>query len=77
MATVVVGTTISETNGDSGGGGGATGVVICGVTFAGTNVLEELTNGGRWLLAVSAIVDGWVLQQTVLCRVVSEPVVFI
>ena len=71
VATVVVRTTISETIGDGGGGGGATGVVICGVTFVGTNVLEELTNGGRWLLAAS------VLQQTVLCRVGSEPVVFV
>jgi len=69
VATVVVGTIISETNGDS--GGGAAGVVICVVTFAGTNALVELTNGGRWLLAAS------VLQQTVLCRVGSEPVVFV
>ena len=75
VATVVVGTIISETNGDS--GGGAAGAVICGVTFAGTNVLVELTNGGRWLVAASAIADGWVLQQTVLCRVGSEPLVFI
>ena len=56
---------------ESGGG------VVCVVTFAGSNVLVELTNGGCWLLAVSAIVGDWVLQQAVLCRVFSDPGVFI
>ena len=54
-------------------GGGA----VCVVTFAWSNVLVELTNGGCWLLAVSAILDDWVLQQPVLCRVFSDPGVFI
>ena len=56
-----------------GSGGGA----VCVVTFAWSNVLVELTNGGCWLLAVSAIVGDWVLQQAVLCRVFSDPGVFI
>jgi len=75
VATVVVGTIMLETNGDS--GGGAASVVVCVVTFAGSNVLVELPNGGCWLLTASAIAEGWALQQTVLCRVFSDPVVFI
>ena len=68
VTSAIVETMVSEADGDGS-------AVVCMVAFAELKVLVELVNG-CWLLVAPAIADGWVVSQKVLCRVVSDLVIF-